>query len=171
MILYSCLCVRPCLCQSVRMFVCPVCVCLSVCLSLCGSNYIYSSVCVYHYLGIIISGIEPMGLFWSLQPPQITPRPDVRLKKDDVTQPHRITLSVLAGHIDAEKITLHADAGALAKIELHRYYALPDVLRVPVRHGKVRGTLFMPQSKCVKNTYLHHLIMHIAQSSKWNRAK
>ena len=96
-----------------------------------------------------------MGLFWSLQPPQITPRPAVRLKKKDVTQPHRITLFVLAGHTDAEKIILHADAGALAKIELQRYYALPDVMRVPVRHGKVRGTLFIPQSKCAKSNYLH----------------
>ena len=138
--------------MSVCAYVCVSSLCLFVCLpvSVWLQLYIYSSVCVYHYLGIIISGIEPMGLFWSLHPPQITPRPAVRLKKKDVTQPHRITLSVLAGHIDAEKISLHANADALAKIELHRYYALPGVLRVPVRHGKVRGTLFIPQRKCAK---------------------
>ena len=88
-----------------------------------------------------------MGLFWSLQP-EPGSRPGIRLRKKDVTQPHSITLSIIAGHVDANHSS-HHKSDILAQTEVKRCYMWEDVLRVPVRHGRIRGTLFIPQSKCI----------------------
>ena len=86
-----------------------------------------------------------MGLFWSTQP-QVGSRPAIRIRKKDVTQTHFFTLSVLGGHVDANSSHDHY-VGVLAQTEVQRYYARRDVQRVPVRHGRVRGKLFVTYSK------------------------
>ena len=95
-----------------------------------------------------LTGIESMGLLWSLQP-EVGSRSGIRLRKAEVTQPHSITLSVLPGHLDANHSSHHKKPGFLVQMEVKRCYMWEDVLRVPVRHGRLPGTLFIPQIKGV----------------------
>ncbi|XP_041615501.1 peroxisomal succinyl-coenzyme A thioesterase-like isoform X1 [Vulpes lagopus] len=84
-------------------------------------------------LGGSFVGLEPMGLLWALEPET----PLVRLVKRDVQTPFAVELEVLDGH--------EPDAGRLLGRALHeRHFLRPGVRRVPVRVGRVRGTLFLP---------------------------
>uniref|UniRef100_A0A8D0G382 ACOT2 thioesterase n=1 Tax=Sphenodon punctatus TaxID=8508 RepID=A0A8D0G382_SPHPU len=79
------------------------------------------------------SGLEPMGLLWSLQPQ----KPFRRLVKRDVQSPFRLELEVFDGH------------GALPSQPLtkgthERGFLREDVSRIPVREGRIRATLFLP---------------------------
>ncbi|KAM8948643.1 acyl-coenzyme A thioesterase 1-like [Lycaon pictus] len=84
-------------------------------------------------LGGSFVGLEPMGLLWALEPE----KPLLRLVKRDVQTPFAVELEVLDGH--------EPDAGRLLGRALHaRHFLRPGVRRVPVRAGRVRGTLFLP---------------------------
>uniref|UniRef100_A0A8P0PFC2 Acyl-CoA thioesterase 6 n=2 Tax=Canis lupus familiaris TaxID=9615 RepID=A0A8P0PFC2_CANLF len=84
-------------------------------------------------LGGSFVGLEPMGLLWALEPET----PFWRFVKRDVQTPFAVELEVLDGH--------EPDAGRLLGRALHaRHFLRPGVRRVPVRAGRVRGTLFLP---------------------------
>ncbi|XP_055989965.1 acyl-coenzyme A thioesterase 6 [Sorex fumeus] len=84
-------------------------------------------------LGGSFTGLEPMGLFWALEPEQ----PLLRLVKRDVQTPFAVQLEVWDGH-DPEPERL------LGRTEHERHFLGPGVRREPVRAGRVRGTLFLP---------------------------
>ncbi|XP_055989787.1 acyl-coenzyme A thioesterase 1-like [Sorex fumeus] len=84
-------------------------------------------------LGGSFAGLEPMGLFWALEPEQ----PLLRLVKRDVQTPFTVKLEVWDGH-DPEPGRL------LGRTEHERHFLGPGVRREPVRAGRVRGTLFLP---------------------------
>ena len=102
----------------------------------------------FQFKTLNFTGVELMGLFRSVQP-QLGSRSGIRLRKKDVTQPHSFTLSVIPGHVDTNHSSHHNKPGILAQTEVKRCYMWEDVLRVPVRHGRIRGTLFIPQSMCI----------------------
>ncbi|XP_076777825.1 acyl-coenzyme A thioesterase 1 isoform X2 [Arvicanthis niloticus] len=84
-------------------------------------------------LGGSFAGLEPMGLLWAMEPD----RPHWRLVKRDVQTPFVVELEVLDGH--------EPDGGRLLARAVHeRHFMAPGVRRVPVREGRVRGTLFLP---------------------------
>ncbi|XP_062945141.1 acyl-coenzyme A thioesterase 2, mitochondrial isoform X2 [Cynocephalus volans] len=84
-------------------------------------------------LGGSFAGLEPMGLFWALEPD----KPSVRLVKRDVRTPFVVELEVLDGH--------EPEAGRLLGRAVHeRHFLRPGVRREPVRAGRVRGSLFLP---------------------------
>ena len=74
-----------------------------------------------------------MGLFWSLQlaPGQ---RKAIWLKKGDVTTPYTVHLSVLSD-----------EGEVLASESCERWFLAPSVKRISVRHGRLRGTMFIPE--------------------------
>ncbi|XP_051833603.1 acyl-coenzyme A thioesterase 1-like [Antechinus flavipes] len=84
-------------------------------------------------LGGSYSGVEPMGLFWSMQPE----KPYWRLVKRDVQTPFCVDLEVYEGH-DPQPTKL------LAQAVHERGFLGPGVRRIPVREGSVRATLFLP---------------------------
>ncbi|XP_074091864.1 acyl-coenzyme A thioesterase 5-like isoform X1 [Macrotis lagotis] len=84
-------------------------------------------------LGGSFSGLEPMGLFWSLQPE----KPFWRLVKRDVQTPFLVDLEVYEGH-DPRPTRL------LARVVHERGFLGPGVKRIPVREGSLRATLFLP---------------------------
>ncbi|XP_058149078.1 peroxisomal succinyl-coenzyme A thioesterase isoform X1 [Dasypus novemcinctus] len=84
-------------------------------------------------LGGSFSGLEPMGLFWALEPE----KPFLRLVKRDVQTPFAVELEVLDGH-DPEPQRL------LCRTVHERDFLPPGVRREPVRAGRVRATLFVP---------------------------
>ncbi|XP_006010653.1 acyl-coenzyme A amino acid N-acyltransferase 2 [Latimeria chalumnae] len=88
-------------------------------------------------LGGNYTGVEPMGLFWSLKPE----RPFHRLVKREVMEtPFYVKVEVF------DRYLLKARPGveAAAAVTLERWFRGPGVTRIPIREGRVRGALFLP---------------------------
>uniref|UniRef100_A0A8D1UKP2 Acyl-CoA thioester hydrolase/bile acid-CoA amino acid N-acetyltransferase domain-containing protein n=1 Tax=Sus scrofa TaxID=9823 RepID=A0A8D1UKP2_PIG len=84
-------------------------------------------------LGGSFVGLEPMGLFWALEPE----KPLLRFVKRDVQTPFAVELEVFDGH--------EPEGGRLLGRAVHeRDFLAPGVRREPVRAGRVRATLFLP---------------------------
>ncbi|XP_004426391.1 PREDICTED: acyl-coenzyme A thioesterase 4 [Ceratotherium simum simum] len=84
-------------------------------------------------LGGSFAGLEPMGLFWALEPEKTL----WRFLKRDVQTPLAVELEVLDGH--------EPEGGRLLGRAVHeRDFLGPGVRREPVRAGRVRATLFLP---------------------------
>uniref|UniRef100_K7FSA7 Acyl-coenzyme A thioesterase 1 n=1 Tax=Pelodiscus sinensis TaxID=13735 RepID=K7FSA7_PELSI len=79
------------------------------------------------------SGLEPMGLLWSLQPQ----KPFRRLVKRDVQSPFCLELEVFEGHGPLP-------SRLLARGAHERGFLRDGVRRIPVREGRIRATLFLP---------------------------
>ena len=69
-------------------------------------------------------------------------RSGLRLLKRDVTTPYTISLSLHKHHITTEQCL--RDKNVMATSEFERLYKDRNVTRTPVRHGRIRGTLFVP---------------------------
>ena len=88
------------------------------------------------------TGVEPMGLLWSmkLSPGQ---KEGIRLMKKDVTKPYIVNLDVFDGHLrlggEQESV-----GEPLTSVTFEKSYMKAGVRRIPVREGRVRGTLFLP---------------------------
>ncbi|XP_006884760.1 PREDICTED: acyl-coenzyme A thioesterase 1 [Elephantulus edwardii] len=79
------------------------------------------------------AGLEPMGLFWALEPEE----PLLRLVKRDVRTPFAVELEVLEGH--------EPEPGRVLGRAVHeRAFLRPGVRREQVRADRVRATLFLP---------------------------
>ncbi|CAM5121809.1 unnamed protein product [Eretmochelys imbricata] len=79
------------------------------------------------------SGLDPMGLLWSLQPQ----KPFRRLVKRDVQSPFCLELEVFEGHGPLP-------SRLLARGAHERSFLREGVRRIPVREGRIRATLFLP---------------------------
>uniref|UniRef100_A0A672F5D7 Acyl-CoA thioesterase 19 n=1 Tax=Salarias fasciatus TaxID=181472 RepID=A0A672F5D7_SALFA len=90
-------------------------------------------------LGGTYSGIEPMGLLWSLRPVPGS-KPGLRLRKKNVQEPMLVTVSVYEGH----RKEGFADLVPLASVLVERWYMAPGVRRIPVTEGGLTATLFLP---------------------------
>uniref|UniRef100_A0A672FTZ0 Acyl-CoA thioesterase 19 n=1 Tax=Salarias fasciatus TaxID=181472 RepID=A0A672FTZ0_SALFA len=90
-------------------------------------------------LGGTYSGIEPMGLLWSLRPVPGS-KPGLRLRKKNVQEPMLVTVSVYEGH----RKEGFADLVPLASALVERWYMAPGVRRIPVTEGGLTATLFLP---------------------------
>ncbi|XP_051884658.1 acyl-coenzyme A thioesterase 1-like [Pristis pectinata] len=89
-------------------------------------------------LGGHYTGIEPMGLFWSLTPHT----PFGRLVKRDVAaSPLRVRIEVFDGHGGDPR---ELPERPLASCVNERWFMREGVTRIPVREGRVRGVLFVP---------------------------
>uniref|UniRef100_A0A3B5Q2D1 Acyl-CoA thioesterase 15 n=1 Tax=Xiphophorus maculatus TaxID=8083 RepID=A0A3B5Q2D1_XIPMA len=83
------------------------------------------------------SGMEPMGLIWSLRPVPGS-RTGLRLRKKDVTTPMLITISLYNGHEDFR------DNSPLVSMVTERWYMGPGIQRIEITDGELRGALFIP---------------------------
>ncbi|XP_036289064.1 acyl-coenzyme A amino acid N-acyltransferase 2-like [Pipistrellus kuhlii] len=81
-------------------------------------------------------GLHPMGLFWSLKPE----RPFGRLLKRDVNSPFLVTLDLY------DFVCSQDPAPTLPRASqvVQRWFCRQGMQRVPIREGRVRGTLFLP---------------------------
>ncbi|XP_071971823.1 acyl-coenzyme A thioesterase 1-like [Engystomops pustulosus] len=77
------------------------------------------------------TGVEPEGPLWSLEPRT----PLRRLLKKDVRSPYQLRFSLHP----------HPPGAPLASAAQDRSFMGEGVTRVPVRDGRVRGSLFLPQ--------------------------
>ncbi|KAJ1104035.1 hypothetical protein NDU88_001450 [Pleurodeles waltl] len=86
------------------------------------------------------TGVEPMGLLWSLSPAALE-HPYERLEKRDVMKtPMILELLVHQGHSQPKRLP----GQVIAKAKTERWFAAPGVQRIRLREGAVRGSLFLP---------------------------
>ncbi|XP_068162713.1 peroxisomal succinyl-coenzyme A thioesterase-like isoform X2 [Antennarius striatus] len=85
------------------------------------------------------TGVEVMGLLWSMRPAPGS-REGNRLRKKNVCTPMLVSISVYRGHL-AEGFR---DQSPLASVLIERWYMAPGVQRINIREKGVRGTLFIP---------------------------
>ena len=96
-------------------------------------------VCHGASLGGSYSGVEPMGLIWSMKqaPGQ---KKGIRLIKKDVTQPYNVIVNCFDGHVTPHETSMQP----LSSGTFQKWYMADGVKRIPVREGRIRGTLFLP---------------------------
>lgn len=86
-------------------------------------------VCRAPSLGGSYTGVEPMGLFWSLAPET----PHSKLLKKNVLTPSVVEIEALSG-----------DGEVLASETNERGYMIEGMKRIHVQEGRIRGVLFVP---------------------------
>ena len=96
-------------------------------------------VCRDSPLGGSYSGVSPMGLLWSMKPAP-GQRKGIRLMKSDVTKPYNIVLNCFNDHVTPNESSLKP----LSSVIFQKWYMAEGVKRIPVREGRIRGTLFIP---------------------------
>ncbi|XP_071080463.1 bile acid-CoA:amino acid N-acyltransferase-like isoform X2 [Haliotis cracherodii] len=90
------------------------------------------------------NGVEPMGLFWAMVP-SVKHRRTTRLLNKDITVPYYVTISVQSSHMDLKSIqATSGTSGVMAAADVRRWYLKKGVQRLPLRIGRIRGTLFIP---------------------------
>ncbi|KAF1386398.1 hypothetical protein PFLUV_G00094410 [Perca fluviatilis] len=90
-------------------------------------------------LGGTYSGVEPMGLLWSLRPVPGS-KPWLRMRKMNVQTPMEVTISVYPGY----QTEGFLDQVPLAGVVVERWYMAPGVRRIPVTEAGLTATLFLP---------------------------
>uniref|UniRef100_W5MU30 Acyl-CoA thioesterase 21 n=1 Tax=Lepisosteus oculatus TaxID=7918 RepID=W5MU30_LEPOC len=91
-------------------------------------------------LGGDYTGVQPMGFLWALKPL----KPLRRLMKRDMATPFTVHIAVhgqAAGSVESS-------APPLASCLHERSFLGGGVKRIPVREGRIRGTVFLPPEKC-----------------------
>ena len=96
-------------------------------------------VCRDSSVGGSYSGVSPMGLLWSMKPAP-GQRKGIRLMKSDVTKPYNIVLNSFDGHVTPQESSLKL----MSNQTFQKWYMADGVKRIPVREGRIRGTLFIP---------------------------
>ena len=96
-------------------------------------------VCRDTSLGGSYSGVEAMGLIWSMKPAP-GQRKGIRLIKRDVTCPYNIVVNCFDGHVTPKETSQKP----LSSGTFQKWYMADGVKRIPVREGRIRGTLFLP---------------------------
>ena len=89
------------------------------------------------------TGVDCMGLLWSMKLSS-GQRKGQRLSKKDVTKPYYVQLQLFDGHVEdfAGK-----DLQPIRSVTFEKWYMTNGVRRIPVREGRLRGTLFVPPGK------------------------
>uniref|UniRef100_A0A671YLB5 Acyl-CoA thioesterase 19 n=1 Tax=Sparus aurata TaxID=8175 RepID=A0A671YLB5_SPAAU len=90
-------------------------------------------------LGGTYSGVEQMGLLWSLRPVPGR-KPGLRLRKMNVQTPMEVTISVYQGH----QTEGFMDQVPLASVVVERWYMAPGIRRILITEDGLTATLFLP---------------------------
>ncbi|CAL4116917.1 unnamed protein product, partial [Meganyctiphanes norvegica] len=94
-------------------------------------------------LGGSYNGLFPMGLIGCLKPAPHEYK-YTRFFKRDVEKPNIVDVSVYSEHLDDTALYSENVDAPLASLTHQRHYMAPGVQKIPVRYGKVRGSLFLP---------------------------
>ena len=97
-------------------------------------------VCSQPSVGGSYRGVSAMGLLWSMKPSP-GQRKGIRLVKSDVTKPYKVVLDCFDGHTDPQE---SSSLQPLSSNTFEKGYMANGVKRIPVREGRIRGTLFLP---------------------------
>lgn len=89
------------------------------------------------------TGVEPMGLFWSLAPAGME-SPYQRLVPRSTGTPIKVEMLVHQGH----GLPRAVPGPVVAKAKVERWFTAPGVRRIRLKEGGVRGSLFLPPGEC-----------------------
>ncbi|KAB7496143.1 Acyl-coenzyme A thioesterase 5 [Armadillidium nasatum] len=70
-----------------------------------------------------------------------------RYMKGDVTTPLVVNFKLLKGHVNAEEAVAPESDIILDSVKHERIYMTEKVTRIPIREGRLRGTLFIPEGE------------------------
>ena len=106
-------------------------------------------------LGGTYTGVEPMGLMWSLtvekgilNPNLFSPEYNGKIfMKKTVWPPMEVTISVCESFRKFEEVKDLQLISFLARKTVERLYMSPQCQRIPIREGRLRGVLFVPAGK------------------------
>lgn len=93
--------------------------------------------------GGLFTGVEPMGLFWSMIPRPGIYKRGTRYMKQDVTKPLVVNLSIHDGHLDGDQV--RQDDTPMTGAAVERWYMSDNVEAIKVKDGRVRGTVMKPK--------------------------
>lgn len=93
------------------------------------------------------TGVEPMGLFWSLAPAGME-SPYQRLVPRSTGTPIKVEMLVHQGH----GLPRAVPGPVVAKAKVERWFTAPGVRRIRLKEGGVRGSLFLPPGECPGGT-------------------
>ncbi|XP_050687594.1 acyl-coenzyme A thioesterase 6-like isoform X3 [Eriocheir sinensis] len=94
-------------------------------------------------LGGSYKGLFPMGPIASLSP-MLQKHKHRRFFKEDVKKPNLVTLAAFKGHLNYDELLNGNRREPLSTTSHMRHYMAPGVQQIPVRHGNLRGCLFLP---------------------------
>lgn len=97
-------------------------------------------------IGGYYSGVEPMGLFWSMKPPPNIKRAKPRLIIRNVENPIEVSFRVFDSHLEYADLS-NSEEKILTEGFAMRWYKRSDVKRITVRWRRVRGTVFVPSGQ------------------------
>ncbi|XP_077865744.1 acyl-coenzyme A thioesterase 2, mitochondrial-like [Saccoglossus kowalevskii] len=105
-------------------------------------------------IGGTYTGIEPMGLFWSMvqSPGQ---KKGIRYVKLDVTQPSNVELSLYPGYLGINELQ---DSKPMTTTRILRVFMDEHMERFEVKVGRVRGTLIKPKGQLTNNVLNKNMI-------------
>ncbi|KAK0055119.1 acyl-coenzyme A amino acid N-acyltransferase 1 isoform X2 [Biomphalaria pfeifferi] len=90
------------------------------------------------------TGVEPMGVFWSMKPAPDQP-PNTRMPLSSTSLPCVYNLKVYQGHLSLDSIYNSKLAlNVLATSQHERWLKKPGVTRIEVDDPKVRGAFYLP---------------------------
>ncbi|KAL5008200.1 hypothetical protein ScPMuIL_013781 [Solemya velum] len=89
------------------------------------------------------TGVEPMGLFWSMVPTR-GQRRGTRLSQKNISVPLEVKISVYGGHWTLDHLSEQQNMATMAETRCLRWYKNKSVTAHPVKVGRIRGTLFLP---------------------------
>ncbi|CAL1542548.1 unnamed protein product [Lymnaea stagnalis] len=94
------------------------------------------------------TGVEPMGIFWSLKPAPGQP-PTSRLIIKDTERPCIFRLRAYLGHLSLASIYSQpvSQLEILASLNVERWVKGKDVTRLEIEEGRVRGVLYLPKGE------------------------
>merc|ERR1719259_234116 len=91
------------------------------------------------------SGLQPMGLVANLRPERSTKYKHHRFSFKDVMTPNSYEFKLHEGYSLVHQLMHGRDPPVLDSATHTRALAGPGVRRIPVRHGRVRGVLYLPE--------------------------
>ena len=89
------------------------------------------------------TGVDGMGIIWSMEPAKNT-RKGSRLSKQQASEPYTVQLGLVDGF---QSINSWENLTLLCKETVDLWYMSPETDKIPIRHGRLRGTLFLPKNK------------------------
>ena len=92
------------------------------------------------------TGVEPMGLFWSMIQNPLQRRQYARLIKKDSTTPAVYNLAVFSKHVTSECLW-QSKVKPLAHTEIQRWYQKPNIKKISVDEKGIYGSLYIPEER------------------------
>ncbi len=111
-------------------------------------------------------GSDGMGLFWSMAPAP-GQRKGLRYTARNLHSPIKFNLQLFDGHTHKQNGE-EEDGKILATKTVLRTYLFPNVERIEVNVGRLRGTLFVPKAK---PRFPGRLFLHLSNSAQFLQAE